>query len=281
MGYNGKLIDLGSYLKVVQYEKEIKTGKPFPRKKKSQVLEELNKIDNDPNLDHIEKLVKKAIVENSLGEDKEEKCTIKKPRKLSFSEMEKFVNLVIMNFNRGDKYITLTFRDEDITIDQGSKLFDNWIKRMRERYGDFKYIGVRSFQERGTLHYHLLANLPRFSTKGLIEFQDIWGYGYTHIEQVYWLEAVYDKSPLLKYLVKNLREFKEDSRSIKKRLYVRSKNLQEPIVIKGDYDELMERILTGNESLKSLSKRKIFSKYLESIETEIFEKLKPPNSNAV
>ena len=32
---------------------------------------------------------------------------------------------------------------------------------MRSKFGDFKYLAVRSFKKRGTIHYHVLVNIPR------------------------------------------------------------------------------------------------------------------------
>ena len=50
---------------------------------------------------------------------------------------------------------------------------------MRSKFGDFKYLAVRSFQKRGTIHYHVLVNIPRVPLEMLRnkEFENIWGHG--------------------------------------------------------------------------------------------------------
>ncbi|OMD49221.1 hypothetical protein BSK55_28955 [Paenibacillus odorifer] len=72
--------------------------------------------------------------------------SIPQPRRLSLAERERYENLMDLNFAKGHKYITLTYGKENVSLAEASKDFENWVKRMRERYWDFKYLAVRSFQ---------------------------------------------------------------------------------------------------------------------------------------
>ncbi|MGE6850534.1 rolling circle replication-associated protein [Bacillus tropicus] len=244
--YNCKLIDLGNYVKVIKYEKSIPTAQV---KATSRGIREKLYLD---------------VQEKSLS----------KVRKLKNSEIDKFIHIIILNFKVNDIFITLTYEKEEVTISEASKDFDNWIKRMRWRYGDFKYIAIRSFQKRGTIHYHLLVDIPRLPKEDLKNktFEKIWGHGEVYIKRIYKLGVVYSHSPLLKYLVGNLKEFKADERAFGKRLYIKSKNLIEPIVIKGDYNKIVEHLKKDKSNLEQIDKRKCSVEFIGSIETQIYKK---------
>ncbi|MEJ9123346.1 RNA replicase [Bacillus cereus] len=244
--YNCKLIDLGDYVKVIKYEKSISTV---------QVKATSRSVNEKKYLDVQEK-------------------NLSKVRKLKNSEIDKFIHIVISNFKVNDMFITLTYKKEEITINEASKDFDNWIKRMRWRYGDFKYVAIRSFQKRGTIHYHLLVNIPRLSKEDLKNktFEKIWGRGEVYIERIYKLGVVYSHSPLLKYLVKNLKEFTADERAFGKRLYIKSKNLIEPTVIRGEYNNVMKHLRKDESNLEQIDKRKCSVEFIGSIETQIYKK---------
>ncbi|MGN4769031.1 rolling circle replication-associated protein [Bacillus cereus group sp. MYBK216-2] len=244
--YNCKLIDLGDYVKVIKYEKPIFTV---------QVKATSRSVNEKKYLDVQEK-------------------NLSKVRKLKNSEIDKFIHIVISNFKVNDMFITLTYKKEGVTINEASKDFDNWIKRMRWRYGDFKYVAIRSFQKRGTIHYHLLVDIPRLPKEDLKNktFEKIWGLGEVYIERIYKLGVVYSHSPLLKYLVKNLKEFKADERAFGKRLYIKSKNLIEPTVIRGEYNNVMKHLRKDKSNLEQIDKRKCSVEFIGSIETQIYKK---------
>lgn len=244
--YNCKLIDLGDYVKVIKYEKPIFTV---------QVKATSRSVNEKKYLDVQEK-------------------NLSKVRKLKNSEIDKFIHIVISNFKVNDMFITLTYKKEEVTINEASKDFDNWIKRMRWRYGDFKYVAIRSFQKRGTIHYHLLVDIPRLPKEDLKNktFEKIWGLGEVYIERIYKLGVVYSHSPLLKYLVKNLKEFKADERAFGKRLYIKSKNLIEPTVIRGEYNNVMKHLRKDKSNLEQIDKRKCSVEFIGSIETQIYKK---------
>ena len=240
--YNCKVIDLGDHYKVIRYEKEIYHN--FPSANQG---------------------VKRNT--NSV------KCKIrKKTRALKNSERESFISLVNRNFSVKDLFVTLTYRERDITLERGGKDFENWIKRLREKYGDFKYIAIRSFQEEGTLHYHVLITIPRLSKEELKNGGLKWEHGSAKAQEIYLLNVSYGKSALTKYLVKNMEEFKADERSFGKRLFVRSRNLEKPEISKGNYKEIISSIKEVNPNLEIVEKSKFKTKYLGIMEVTIYKK---------
>lgn len=127
-----------------------------------------------------------------------------KRRRISKKEKDTLCDLIDLNFNVDHMYITLTHSNEKISIAESHRHFENWIKRMRERYGDFKYLGVPSFQEkRGTIHYHLLMTIPRIPKEKLNEFERIWGHGNVHVEKIYLLKKAKSSGKLKQYLIEH------------------------------------------------------------------------------
>lgn len=187
MGYNSQMTRIGDCLRVKIYGKEL--SEESNRKSKSQRLAEIEAIHADPTLTDLQKRVYSAVLESP---DKEESAVNRpdrtpKPGRLKLAERERFSHLMDRNFSLGHKFITLTYEKLNVTLDEAAKDYENWVKRMRERYGDFKYLAVRSFQQRGTLHFHLLADLPAIPRAELADgtFRDIWGLGSVELKRIY------------------------------------------------------------------------------------------------
>jgi len=276
--YNCVLKFIGDdYVGVKKYGNGIKKGR---RSKKTEAMlkEEIRKIEMDTVLSNVEKMVKITVLKENWSEENERKNTATKEpkgRKLTMKEREEFSDLMDVNFKRGDKYVTLTYAKEDVSLDKAGRDFDNWIKRMREKYGNFKYLGVRSFQERGTIHFHVLMTLPDIPIEELRSstFQSIWGLGTVDVKKIYHLSMIGKYAKLKNYLLGNLQEFKEDERSFGKRLLLKSKNLEKPPVIKGTYKEIRE-ILDGlGSDLKMVDGYKFKHEYLNYIASTTYRLL--------
>lgn len=54
-----------------------------------------------------------------------------------------------------NKLLTLTFRENITSVDEAWKKFKYFIKLMRWRYREFKYVAVPEYQKRGAVHFHL------------------------------------------------------------------------------------------------------------------------------
>lgn len=275
MEYDCKIVDLGKYLKVTLYENPIQTGKPFPGRKKADIENEIREIQERKDLSPVEKFTAIELLKSLLEEKNNKSKNGGKPRMLKNADRERFLQLLDINFKNNNLFITLTYSQEDVSLDDASKDFENWIKRMRDRYGDFKYLGVRSFQERGTIHFHLVADIPRIPEKDLKSgsFRNIWGHGDANVKKVYLLDVVYEKSRLSKYFIKNLQEFVEDPLSAGKRLFLKSKNLKEPVITKCSYKEFMEKLSQEGKNVEKIYDKEFPVKYLKSMKNMIFKKM--------
>jgi hypothetical protein len=270
MGYDCQMTRIGDCLRVKVYGRRI--DEENRRKSKSWRLAEIEAIQAD--LTNVQKRVYSAILEPP---DREESVTHRpdrtpKPGRLSLSERERFCHLIDRNFSLGHKFITLTYEKPDVTLDEAAKDYENWVKRMRERYGDFKYLAVRSFQQRGTLHFHLLADLPAIPRTELSDgtFRDIWGLGSVELKRIYSLPMEERRNKLKLDLIKNLRDFKTDERSYGKRLFLQSKNLIVPRTVKGDFDEMMAKLKESGYVPKLVESRQFPVEYLNYIQLETY-----------
>ncbi|WP_218095264.1 rolling circle replication-associated protein [Paenibacillus solanacearum] len=273
MGYNCQMTRIGDCLRVKLYGKEL--FEESDRKSKNQRLAEIEAIQADPSLTDLQKRLYAAILEPP---DKEEECArnrpdrTPKPGRLKLAERERFCHLMDRNFSLGHKFITLTYEKPDVTLDEAAKDYENWVKRMRERYGDFKYLANRSFQQRGTLHFHLLADLPTIPRAELADgtFRDIWGRGSVELKRIYSLPMEERRNKLKLDLIKNLRDFKADERSYGKRLFLQSKNLIVPRTVKGDFNEMMEKLRENGYVPELVETRQFPVEYLNYIQLETY-----------
>lgn len=142
-----------------------------------------------------------------------------------------FIRLTNANFGAHSKFITLTFADNVQDLDQAHKEFDRFIKRMRRRYGKFKYAAAIEFQQRGAVHYHMMSDLPYIPNRKLAE---IWGQGFVRINDIKHVDNV--GAYLSKYMTKG---DGRDPRLRGRKMYLTSKNLDRPLVLKGDAADLI------------------------------------------
>lgn len=275
MGYNCQMTRIGDCLRVKIFGKELQ--EESSRKSKSQRYAEMEAIHVDSTLTDLQKRVYSAVLEppdEECARNRPERTP--KPGRLKLAEWERFSHLMDRNFSLGHKFITLTYEKPDVTLDEAAKDYENWVKRMRERYGDFKYLAVRSFQQRGTLHFHLLADLPNIPRTELADgtFRDIWGLGSVELKRIYSLPMVERRNKLKLDLIKNLRDFKADERSYGKRLFLQSKNLIVPRTVKGDFDEMMAKLKESGYVSKLMESRQFPVEYLNYIQLETYRLMK-------
>lgn len=104
------------------------------------------------------------------------KITVKKQnlihnRKRSNSRARRRIQeLININFESNFSFMTLTFRDNVTSIEIANKTFTSFIKRLKYYLKhkknlkiDFKYIATIETQKRGSIHYHLICNLPLYT----------------------------------------------------------------------------------------------------------------------
>lgn len=177
-----------------------------------------------------------------------------------------FRRLVLNNFNDGDKFITLTFRDTDTlsggkpidirNIDDTNREFKKFIQRLKRwldktgkmESAKLKYMAVIEFQDEnrnGVIHYHIICNVPYIEHEKLTE---LWGLGYVWINRTEGVDNV--GAYVTKYMMKDL----HDKRLRGKKAYLVSKGLERPEVIQG---EMAHRILQDLE--RENKKNKVFA----------------------
>lgn len=142
-----------------------------------------------------------------------------------------------------NKFLTLTFAENQTDIKQARYEFEKFIKRLqtysKKKFGksyQIKYICVIEFQERGAVHFHLLCNLPYIAAEQLAE---IWGNGFIKIERIDEIDNV--GAYITKYMTKD----NIDERLKGKKCYTMSKGLNTPTVYTNEKEinKIMESIL--------------------------------------
>lgn len=166
--------------------------------------------------------------------------------------------LVLANFDTNSKFITLTFRDGSVNdvkdVRECNKAFELFIKRLRKRYGGFKYLKVIEFQDtngRGAVHYHFLSTLPYIDSEKIAE---IWGHGFIGINRIEHVDNV--GAYVTSYMLKDF----DDPRLSGEKAYSCSKNLDRPIVLHGA--EALDIIKTYLENKKEVFTNSYISEYL-------------------
>jgi hypothetical protein len=156
-----KVICTGHIIEVWKYEYEINSN-PNGNKSREEEAQTMYLLTGD--ITYLEKMKRPEWLEEYIKE--------KQAKRNKASSKANFRRVVLMNFTDKTNFITLTFRDgaifpngEEIDIkdiEQCNKYFDQFMKRLRRAYGDFKYAVTIEFQDkngRGAVHYHVLADL--------------------------------------------------------------------------------------------------------------------------
>lgn len=139
--------------------------------------------------------------------------------------------LILSNFDATAKFWTFTFDDSKVppeisrSIEGANRLWETFIKRMRRKYPDFKYLAVLEFQKRGAVHYHCLCDLP-FVKQRVV--QEIWGNGFVSVNRIKHVDNL--GAYVVKYMTKEL----TDERFFGSKLYQCSKGLNRPVEYRGE-----------------------------------------------
>lgn len=147
-----------------------------------------------------------------------------------------FRRLVLANFTGNTNFITLTFAENLTDVKEANKHFDRFMKRLRRKYGpDFKFTVVVEFQERGAVHYHMLADLGlTWSTEEECKemerwfAKELWTHGFVDLKDVQHVTNL--GAYMSKYMTKRL----DDERLAGKKAYRTSQNMNRPVVLKAE-----------------------------------------------
>lgn len=155
--------------------------------------------------------------------------------------------LALMNFTQEHLFVTLTYKENFDDVKESDKHFSRFIADMREELDqDFKYIAVREFQKRGAVHYHMMCDIDlKFKEKWEtelyeVEFAKIWGHGFVDIARMNKHRSEnskYKDKPIDNvgaYLSKYFSKSAEDPRLKGHKIYLPSKGLLRPRILKND-----------------------------------------------
>jgi len=244
-----KLIVTGHILEVYEYERM-----PGPKHDMRDLDDGYNALDLENT-----KLDLKELVPEDRTEERR-KQTLRDARNTTR-------RLALMNFNSGDKFITLTFdpkrvSDESLlySIDYVDKQFKRFIQRFNYRFKvKLKYIAVREQHKSGRLHFHMLCDWKKelFFEDEIREYErilgeEVWKHGFVDIKTLNHVDNV--GAYIIKYMTKSVSiEFFKG-----KKVYLCSKGLERPLVFK-DYEA--DQIL---EEYKNEIKKEVFTNSYES-----------------
>lgn len=228
--YDIKLVECGEYKQVYYFN--------------NKMVKKAKKEDNK-ELTLSKKLIINQILSNLSNKEK-----LKKNVELKFIESRNInrsklscQRIAKANMNVWKSFITLTFKENITDINLAYKRFKYFVDKIRRVKKDFKYLGIREFQKRGAIHYHLLTNIecdsliiPKRPLKHLYKpsikkYVDLEYYAIN-----YWLDGFSSAEPIKndpkkiigyisKYMTKDI-----DNRLFTKHRYFYSKNLNFPTI---------------------------------------------------
>ena len=127
-GYTTKIIKSGDIVEVYRYEIEQGVNKTYP-------MERLGR--------------------SSVASDEDKKSNRGKVLRRAKVEVERLINA---NYSTDSKFVTVTYRDNITDVAAANSDFKNFIKRVEYKIKDkLKYLAVTGFQNRGSVHYHVVA----------------------------------------------------------------------------------------------------------------------------
>lgn len=152
---------------------------------------------------------------------------VSKYRKKTESRIiHRIYGLANCNFTNNDKFVSLVPARRIVDVKEGYKYFQDFIIRMREDFGYFKYLSVTEFQNKsldnGRIHFHVLWDLPYIPQKQLLKK---WGHGGGSV----YIRKIFDNDNLGAYLLKYMGKSIGDSRLNGQKAYLCSQGLNRPI----------------------------------------------------
>lgn len=203
-----RLIKSGDYFELYHFEKPLFCGYP-------------------PLRSNIRRLAKPAKPQEALRDD-----NVRRTRKM--------LRRLINSNDDLSKFLTLTYADNMEDLSSAFRDFNKFIKRLKYhcQVENLKFICVPEFQKRGAVHFHVLANLPYIEAS---ELHSIWGHGFIRINKIDHITNVGA------YVSKYLGKANFDERFFRKKKFVRSTNLNQPVVVdNSDIDEYVAFFVSNN-----------------------------------
>ena len=138
------------------------------------------------------------------------------------------------------KFLTLTFKEQITDIALANKEFKRFMRNLQRNVDEpIKYLAVIEFQKNGSIHYHVLLDMPYIKQDRLSK---MWGKGGVTIKPT--LQRI---TNLGLYIVKKMTIDDVDPRMIGKKSYLTSRNLTKSEEYTGKQAEfIMERLKNEN-----------------------------------
>jgi hypothetical protein len=133
--------------------------------------------------------------------------------------------ICIANFDEHSKFLTLTYKRNETNVKAANIDFKKFIQKMRYRFGQFKYVAVIEFQDRGAVHYHVMTDLPYIPNAQL---NAIWDHGFVKINDITHVDNV--GAYMVKYMLKDV----TDKRLAGQKAYLTSRGIDRPVSLRGD-----------------------------------------------
>ncbi len=234
--YRQKLVQSGELIEIYNYAKPISLGKKRkPRIKKEMAMPTLP-VPYKPNDDYSPR---EEFELSKYNVDLNPKLTIDVQKHFSLRRARGRIMRLVNSNPDLKSFLTLTFDSQKfnrafVDLKECNLIFSNFIKRLKRRFPDLKYLAIPEFQSDyyhrtqikkehgGNIHYHLLCNLPFIDNAKLAQ---IWGHGFININNIRHVSRV--GSYVAKYIGKAL----YDRRFFRSKRLFYSRKLNRPITI--------------------------------------------------
>lgn len=205
-------------------------------------------------------------------------------------KINRLKSLIQANFDEWTHFITLTFHHNELDIKKAKQHIKKWAYEMSKLIPDFKYIYVMEFQERGSIHFHVLCKCVGkdgvLSKKQFMKVRETWKHGainikgirYKYIPKEHREEAEKELKELSKderlltiwsigsYLTSYLKKGADNMLLFGSKMYGHSEGLKKEIKITGNKEKIAQILSDlGVEQLKS----KTYEIHIEETENKV------------
>lgn len=154
--------------------------------------------------------------------------------------------LILANFDRNSKFLTLTFRKNVTDLTEANECFKQFVQNInrelkkKNKKSKLSYVAVVEYQKRGAIHYHIICNLTYMRVEVI---RDCWRRAVKEREGNIDLKNIKHVDNVGAYVVKYMTKADADERLIGKKLYQTSRGLKKPIEVVGrEAEKYIERL---------------------------------------
>lgn len=189
------------------------------------------------------KLSKNEMIDTTTGEVIEVENSKNRGEQLSSlrGTIRRLRMIINANFygEPNELFVTLTYRENMTDVKRLYRDFDNFYKRLKRRYKEYKfeYINAIEPQLRGAWHIHILLKAMNVNYLYIPnkEMEELWGHGFTKTERI---ENIDNLGAYLSAYLTNLEDGTKGARLYLYpsgvNIYRTSRGIKKPHIIKGD-----------------------------------------------